>query len=183
MFAGGQAYVALSRCTSLEGIQLKKSISRADVFVRPEIVSFAERFNNRQAIDKALKQAQADVQYAAAANAFDNGDFDTFLNEFFKAIHSRYDIEKPVVQRLIRKKLNIINQLKEENKALKQAALEKEKALVKYAREYIQMGDECLKLDMREAAMKNYNKAVTLCPKFKEAWKKIKKLEKEMLNR
>ena len=183
VFAGGQAYVALSRCTSLEGIQLKKPVSRADVFVRPEIIGFAERFNNRQAIDRALKQAQADVQYAAATKAFDKGDFDTFLNEFFKAIHSRYDIEKPVVQRLIRKKLNIINRLREENRYLKQAAIEKEKSLVKYAREYIIMGDECLKLEMKEAAMKNYEKAVALCPKFKEAWKKIKKLEKEMLKR
>lgn len=183
VFAGGQAYVALSRCTSLEGIQLKKPVSRADVFVRPEIIGFAERFNNRQAIDRALKQAQADVQYAAATKAFDKGDFDTFLNEFFKAIHSRYDIEKPVVQRLIRKKLNIINRLREENRSLKQAAIEKEKSLVKYAREYIIMGDECLKLEMKEAAMKNYEKAVALCPKFKEAWKKIKKLEKEMLRR
>ena len=183
VFAGGQAYVALSRCTSLEGIQLKKPVSRADVFVRPEIIGFAERFNNRQAIDRALKQAQADVQYAAATKAFDKGDFDTFLNEFFRAIHSRYDIEKPVVQRLIRKKLNIINRLREENRSLKQAAIEKEKSLVKYAREYIIMGDECLKLEMKEAAMKNYEKAVALCPKFKEAWKKIKKLEKEMLKR
>ena len=183
VFAGGQAYVALSRCTSLEGIQLKKPVSRADVFVRPEIIGFAERFNNRQAIDRALKQAQADVQYAAATKAFDKGDFDTFLNEFFKAIHSRYDIEKPVVQRLIRKKLNIINRLREENRSLKQATIEKEKSLVKYAREYIIMGDECLKLEMKEAAMKNYEKAVALCPKFKEAWKKIKKLEKEMLKR
>lgn len=183
VFAGGQAYVALSRCTSLEGIQLKKPVSRADVFVRPEIIGFAERFNNRQAIDRALKQAQADVQYAAATKAFDKGDFDTFLNEFFKAIHSRYDIEKPVVQRLIRKKLNIINRLREENRSLKQTAIEEEKSLVKYAREYIIMGDECLKLEMKEAAMKNYEKAVALCPKFKEAWKKIKKLEKEMLKR
>ena len=183
VFAGGQAYVALSRCTSLEGIQLKKPVSRADVFVRPEIIGFAERFNNRQAIDRALKQAQADVQYAAATKAFDKGDFDTFLNEFFKAIHSRYDIEKPVVQRLIRKKLNIINRLREENRSLKQAAIEKEKSLVKYALEYIILGDECLKLEMKEAAMKNYEKAVALCPKFKEAWKKIKKLEKEMLKK
>ncbi|WP_281643717.1 ATP-dependent DNA helicase [Bacteroides zoogleoformans] len=183
VFAGGQTYVALSRCTSLEGIELKKPISRADVFVRPEIVSFATRFNNQAAIDRALKQAQADMQYVAATKAFDRGDFDTFLNEFFKAIHSRYDIEKPNIRRFIRRKLHIINTLREENQALRQAALEKEKTLVKYAREYIQMGDECLKLDMKEAAMKNYNKAVSLCPKFKEAWKKIKKLEKEMLKR
>lgn len=132
VFAGGQTYVALSRCTSLEGIRLRKPVSRADVFVRPEIVQFAERFNNRQAIDRALKQAQADVQYAAATKAFDRGDFDTFLTEFFKAIHSRYDIERPAAQRLIRRKLNVINRLREENRALRTAALEKEKNLVKY---------------------------------------------------
>lgn len=183
VFAGGQTYVALSRCTSLEGIQLKKPISRADIFVRPEIVQFSERFNNRQAIERALKEAQADMQYAAAAKAFDRGDFSSFLDEFFKAIHNRYDIEKPVVQRLIRRKLNVINTLREENRTLKAAAQEKEKALIKYAREYITMGDECLKHDMQEAAMRNYEKAVSLCPKFKEAWKKIKKLEKNMLKR
>ena len=51
VFAGGQAYVALSRCTSLEGIQLKKPISRADIFVRPEIVSFSGRFNEKEFFD------------------------------------------------------------------------------------------------------------------------------------
>ena len=180
VFAGGQTYVALSRCTSLEGIRLKKPVSRADVFVRPEIVSFAQRFNNRAAVDRALRQAQADVQYAAAACAFDRGDFGTFLDEFFKAIHSRYDIEKPAAQRLIRRKLDVINRLRQENTALRQAAIERDKALVKYAREYIQMGDECLKMDMPEAAMRNYEKAVALCPKFKEAWQKIRKLDKEL---
>ena len=180
VFAGGQTYVALSRCTSLEGIQLKKPVGRADVFVRPEITQFARKFNDRQAIDRALKQAQADLQYAAATRAFDRGEFDTFLQEFFKAIHARYDIERPAVQRLIRRKLNIINRLRTENQVLKTAALEKEKALVKYAREYITMGDECLKHGMKEAAMRNYEKAITLCPKFKEAWTKIKKLDKEL---
>ena len=180
VFAGGQTYVALSRCTSLEGMQLRQPIQPADVFVRPEITQFARRFNNPQAIDRALKQAEADIRYAAATRAFDQGDFDAFLTEFFKAIHARYDIEKPVAQRLIRRKLNIINRLREDNMRLRREAVEKEKTLVKYAREYIQMGDECLNLGMKEAAMRNYEKAVALCPKFREAWTKIKKLDKEI---
>ena len=179
-FAGGQTYVALSRCTSLEGLQLRQPIRRSDVFVRPEIAQFARRFNNPQAIDRALKEAEADIRYAAASRAFDKGDFDTFLTEFFRAIHSRYDIERPAAQRLIRRKLGIINRLREDNMRLRQEAIEKEKSLVKYAREYIQMGDECLHVGMKDAAMRNYEKAVALCPKFREAWTKIKKLEKEM---
>lgn len=171
VFAGGQAYVALSRCTSLEGIQLRKPVSRADIFVRPEILNFSERFNNQQAIDRALKQAQADVQYVAATKAFDKGEFDTFLSEFFKAIHSRYDIEKPVIQRLIRRKLGIINQLKERNELLKAEMAEQRKRLQAYAREYYLMGNECITQahDVR-AALANYNKAIELYPEYGDAW-------------
>lgn len=170
VFAGGQAYVALSRCTSLEGIQLKKPISRADIFVRPEIVSFSGRFNNRQAIDKALKQAQADVQYAAAARAFDKGDFETCLEQFFLAIHSRYDIEKPAARRLIRRKLGVVNLLREQKRKLQAQMEAQKKSLQKYAREYLLMGNECITQahDVR-AALANYDKAIELYPEYIDA--------------
>lgn len=171
VFAGGQAYVALSRCTSLDGIQLKKPVSRADIFVRPEIVSFAQRFNNRQAIDKALKQAQADIQYAAATKAFNEGDFEECLDQFFKAIHSRYDIEQPLARRFIRRKLGLINVLKEEKKALKEQMAAQQKNLEKYAKEYVLMGNECItQAHDSRAALANYDKALELCPDYIDAW-------------
>lgn len=171
VFAGGQAYVALSRCTSLEGIQLKKPINRADVFVRQEIVSFAERFNNRQAIDKALKQAQADVQYVAAARAFDRGDMMECLDQFFRAIHSRYDIEKPAPRRLIQRKLGILNTLREQNRALKEQMRAQQEYLKKYAREYLTMGNECItQAHDTRAALANYDKALELYPDYIDAW-------------
>ena len=171
VFAGGQAYVALSRCTSLDGIQLKKQISRGDIFVRPEIVTFAQRFNNPQAIAKALKQAQADIQYTEAIKCFDKGDFEGCLEQFFLAIHSRYDIEKPIARRFIRKKLGIINKLKEENRKLKDQMRIQQKNLEKYAHEYYQMGNDCItQAHDTKAALANYDKAIELYPQFTDAW-------------
>ena len=171
VFAGGQAYVALSRCTSLEGIQLKKPINRADIFVRQEIVNFAQRFNNRQAIDKALKQAQADVQYVAAVRAFDRGDMEECLEQFFRAIHSRYDIEKPVPRRFIRRKLEVINTLREQNRQLKEQMRSQQEYLKKYAREYLLMGNECItQAHDARAALANYDKAMELYPDYTDAW-------------
>jgi len=171
VFAGGQAYVALSRCTSLEGLILKKNITRTDIFIRPEIVEFSKQFNNQQLINKALKESDADYLYREAIEQFDEGDFDEFLAHFFKAIHARYDIEKPLQQRYIRKKLNIINSLKIRNRELQNRFYEQNEILKKYAREYYQMGNECIVTykDYR-AALANFNKALDLDPTYLDAW-------------
>lgn len=171
VFAGGQTYVALSRCTSLEGICLKKAVSRSDIFVRPEIVSFAKRFNDSQAVNRAMKQAQADEEYVACVQAFNKGQFEQCLEHFFKAIHSRYDIEQPLQQRFIRRKLNIINRLKEENRQLKERMREKKKDVKKYAFEYYEMGNECItQAHNPAAALANYNKAIEMYPEYVDAW-------------
>jgi len=171
VFAGGQTYVALSRCTSLDGLTLKREVTRADIFVKPEIVQFAETFGNRQAIDKALKEAQADVLYAAAAKHFDRGEFKEFLDDFFKAIHSRYDIERPNIRRLIRYKLSSINRLKEENKQLKEEMHKQQESLKLYADEYMRMGNECItQAHDSRAALANYEKALQLYPRHIDVW-------------
>jgi len=171
VFAGGQAYVALSRCTTLEGMVLRKAMGRSDVFVRPEIIQFSQQFNNQKLIDKALKESDADLLYAETVRKFDEGNFDETIELFFKAIHARYDIEKPVPKRFIRRKLNIINELQEQNKLLIKKLLEQRTALHKYAEEYYLLGNECIvSYKDTRAALANFNKAIELDPTYVDAW-------------
>ena len=178
VFAGGQAYVALSRCTSLNGISLKEPLRRDEVFVRNEVINFARQFNDTQIMKKALQQSKADKEYHEAVRAFDKGDMQKALDYFFLAIHSRYDIEKPSAKRLIRRKLNVINSLKEEINRLKKEQKDKEKYLKTLAVEYVMMGKECEKDHFIDAAIRNYKKALTLCPDIPEAKRRLKKLSK-----
>lgn len=175
-FAGGQTYVALSRCTSLEGISLQKPIYPQDIFVRAEVVQFARHYNDNSLIYKAMSESKADKEYHDAVKAFDNQDFDGFINAFFKAIHSRYDIEKPISKRFIRRKLNIITELKEENNILKKEIKRREKLLKRLAAEYTILGKECEAEHMVEAAIRNYEKALELYPDAHDAKRRLKKL-------
>lgn len=177
VFAGGQTYVALSRCTSLEGISLSEPIRRNDVFVRPEVINFARNYNNPNIIHSALQQSKADKEYHDAAIAFNQGDMQTALDQFFLAIHSRYDIEHPASKRLIRRKLNLINRQWEEIARLHKALQSKEKFLKRLAVEYTMMGRDCEREHMLEAAIRNYEKALELCPDVPEAKRRLNKLK------
>ena len=188
-FAGGQTYVALSRCTSLEGITLKEPLRPSDIFVRAEVVRFANQYNNQQIINQALQEGKADREYHDAVTAFDRGDFKSFLDSFFKAIHLRYDIEKPHIRRYIRHKLEIINRQKREIERLKSdheaeiALLKNEleakrEMLKRLAAEYTILGRECEHEHMPEAAIRNYQKALELYPDAGDAQRRLKKLQK-----
>ena len=184
VFAGGQTYVALSRCTSLEGISLQEPIRQSEIFVRNEVKQFARQYNNQNTINTALTQSKADRQYHDAVKAYDKGDMQAALDNFFLAIHSRYDIEHPLAKRLIRKKLNKVNELQAENERLREVIKQKdeekkkqEKFLKRLATEYVIMGKECEKEGMKEAAIINYKKALTLYPSHPEAKRRLKHLK------
>ena len=177
VFAGGQTYVALSRCTSLEGISLKYPIRKEDVFIRSEIVQFAQRYNNQDLIKQVLEESKADREYQQAVLAFNKGNMKDALLHFFIAIHQRYDIEKPLQKRFIQYKLNEINKLKRENKRIKNELNQYNLFLKELAVEYTMMGRECEKEHFFEAAIKNYEKAVKLCPDYLEPRKRIEKIK------
>lgn len=178
VFAGGQTYVALSRCTSLQGISLQKPIRPEDIFIKSEVIRFAHTYNDQRVIHSALEQSRADKQYYDTVQAFDRGDLQAAIDNFFLAIHSRYDIEKPAAKRLIRRKLSIIQRQKAEIDRLNEVIHQKEAYLKKLAVEYVMMGRECEKEGFREAAIRNFEKALELCPNIPEAKRRLKKLNK-----
>ena len=189
-FAGGQTYVALSRCTSLEGITLKEPLRQSDIFVRAEVVRFANQYNDQKLINQALQEGKADREYRDAIRAFDKGDFGEFLDNFFKAIHSRYDIEKPHIKRYIRRKLEIINRQRRaiidiqkrhdaEIAKLRTELDAKNEQLKRLAAEYTILGRECEHEHMPEAAIRNYQKALELYPDAGDAKRRLKKLQKD----
>lgn len=178
-FAGGQTYVALSRCTSLEGLSLKEPLRQSDIFVRAEVVQFANRYNDQALIAQVMQEGKADREYHDAVKAFDRGDFNRFLDSFFKAIHARYDIEKPHIRRFIRRKLDIINRQKAVIDELHQELDAKNELLKRLAAEYTILGRECEHEHMIDAAIRNYQKALELYPDAGDAKRRLKKLTKQ----
>ncbi len=178
-FAGGQTYVALSRCTSLDGITLKAPLRQSDIFVRSEVAQFANHYNDQRLIEQAMQEGKADREYHDAITAFNQGDFGAFLDHFYKAIHSRYDIEKPHIKRFIRRKLEIINRQKAELIQLKEQIHAKNEQLKRLAAEYTILGRECEHEHMTDAAIRNYQKALELYPDANDARRRLKKLQKQ----
>jgi len=177
VFAGGQTYVALSRCRSLDGLQLTRPIAPSDVWVNPNVVRFARQFNDQQAVDTALKRASADIEYSEAARAFDQGDMEACLQHFFKAIHARYDIERPWARRYIRRKLGVVNTLKLRTEALAAQLRQKDEQLATmqetlnvYAEEYLVLAEQCVQMGDPKAALANLDKAIRMNPRSVDAF-------------
>lgn len=170
-FSSGQSYVALSRCTTLEGLVLKSSLNQRDMFVNPAIVQFSREFNNPQLIDNALQWAKADDAYQQASEEFDKGNFREAVRQFAEGLSSRNELKRPSVARLISRKLSVITSLKEEVEECHKVIEAHKQRFRELAREYVMMGNDCLQETMDYTpAIANFNKAISLCDDYVPAW-------------
>jgi hypothetical protein len=127
--------VALSRCTSLEGIKLRTPIKLSDIIVRDEVIRLSQTANNESAINDELSDSQANFYYKDCVKEFDNNNFELAYDNLIKAKAFRDDTLKPIFKRLLSFKLN---QLKFRNNKFKNL----EKANAKLAVEIEQLNEK-----------------------------------------
>jgi len=70
-FAPGQVYVALSRCTTLEGIVLQSRIRSNGFFTDDRIVKFSQRNSSPDLLEKELRESRKNYQLKVLLSLFD----------------------------------------------------------------------------------------------------------------
>ena len=189
-FTSGQAYVALSRCTSLEGITLLKPLSQRDIIVNTAVTDFSREFNNQAAINGALQQEKAAQLYRKALHALDHNEFGMSIDYFVQAMAIHNVAGNKAAQRLLSMKLQRFNRLQKQIDGLEAAIDAQNKMLKNLAMEYTEMGNQAMGYgslaeepaasygnDARQplddiaikSAMANYNKALKIYPACLEA--------------
>ncbi len=170
-FTAGQTYVALSRCRSLDGLVLKATISPRDMTVNPVVLDFSRNYNSPVLVQMALDAAHADDCFARAAGAADSGNYALAFDLFTEGLRSRpTEMAHTCTMRLARKKLATFTTLRAENEALRSQLAEARKQLSRLATEYVALGEDCREGGAPEAALANYDKAISLAPDCTQAW-------------
>ncbi len=85
-FTTGQAYVALSRCTSLETLRLKSYITRASIRVNSDAIQFMESLQNLNTAEENIKTAKADFAYLRAIKALKKGNLEKCLTYYMEGM-------------------------------------------------------------------------------------------------
>lgn len=163
IFAGGQAYVALSRCRSLEGLILNAPLRQRDVIARPEVARYYSTMNDQRAVGGALERAEAHRGYLEANISWKRGRYSEAIEALQQAILGHNLLSNPSYLRLMSWRLQLVQRQSDELKGLRRELEEGRQKLRTLALEHISMGDECLSLaGDAEAALRCYAKALDL---------------------
>jgi hypothetical protein len=88
-FAPGQVYVALSRCTSLDGLILHSRITPSSISTDPLVLEFAKREARQEELRQLLEQEKRYFQYAQLTGTFDLRKLEEALSNYLKYLPGR----------------------------------------------------------------------------------------------
>lgn len=171
-FAGGQTYVALSRCRSLQGITLNNTIHPRDIFVNPEIVRFAARFNNSDLIESAFLASRADTCFAHASRMFAQGNYSEALRAYNEGIAIKPSLlNDPRIARLLNIKMLAIARLSGRIRELENTLRDNNRRFSKIADRHVVLANEILNDGGWEAdaALAQFDSALQVQPSYSPA--------------
>ncbi len=139
-FAAGQAYVALSRCRSLEGMTLLRPFMKQDVLVRPEVQAYYEKAATTEIFQETLDEGLALNYYTEAVKSFNNKDWQNALRSFKKGFLIKDFAVVPIWKRMFFSKLTDILEVIEEAEKKKEALRESEERMKIIAQDLVELG-------------------------------------------
>ncbi|MFP9113628.1 AAA family ATPase [Flavobacterium sp. RHBU_3] len=98
-FASGQVYVALSRCTNLNGLVLKSRIERNAIKTDYRVVEFARNETPSTLILEEINSGKADIYYKKAREAVSTFNFEEAYSNIIKAFKFRNDLETDIFRK------------------------------------------------------------------------------------
>jgi hypothetical protein len=175
-FAAGQTYVALSRCTTLNGLILRSKLSPRSIITDPRVIEFAKNEVPETLILEELQKGKADYYYAVSRKCIKAFDAIGCYENFVKAIKYRNDIETNNFKRFVYiwiKRFETIKNgfynLKEEYKELMQTITEQKKEISKIIKEKEILEEDNSKLGQTIQNKENIiNELTTKLIKYKE---------------
>lgn len=112
-FAAGQVYVALSRCTSLEGLVLHSRIGSQAISTDPRVIAFAREEASDALLESVLRQEKEKFQAGVLVNAFQWGKLVKAVREWRTILEGKKIPDKEAALRLQQESLSSVLELEE----------------------------------------------------------------------
>lgn len=109
----GLVYVALSRCTSLNGLVLRQPIRRDQIQTDSRVIDFAANETPETLIVDLINQGRADIYYKNARIELQKGNIKEGLKNFITAIKFRNDLETENFEKYISLQSKRLNHYKD----------------------------------------------------------------------
>ena len=119
-FTSGQVYVALSRCTSFNGLMLKTQLNNNAIKTDPRVIEFAKNETPGTLVTEQLNTGKADFYYKKAREYFGKGKIKTAFEFFKKALKFRNDIDAEYFEKFIAIQGKRLFNFKQKNVSLKE---------------------------------------------------------------
>ena len=180
-FTSGQVYVALSRCTSFNGLMLKTQLNNNAIKTDPRVIEFAKNETPGTLVTEQLNTGKADFYYKKARESFGKGKIKTAFEFFKKALKFRNDIDTEYFEKFIAIQGKRLFNFKQKNVSLKEK-LQLTKNELSEAKECIEIKTQ--KLTDKSTNISEQNLSIELLSnknsEFENETKRLKKRVKQL---